>query len=122
MVEIEILIVRKPVDAATVAALAEGWHGTMVKGVADLDRNIIALGGDWHMDANNVLIADESKQHHLWGFNLYPDERGDNALEYISLINIRPSQGNRSMELEDEKLRKRIRTIIARLVPHLQLK
>lgn len=121
MADAEILIVREPVDEVAVAALADAWHGTLVKGVADLEREIIALGGDWHMDANNVLIEDGSEQKNLWGFNIYPDERGDSALEYISLINIRPKQGNRDMELLDETLRKRLRTVVTRLVPHLEI-
>ena len=121
MAEFEILIVREPIDASTLDALAKEWYGTMVKGVADLERGIIALGGDWHMDANNVLIGDESEQKNLWGFNVYPDERGDKALEYISLINIRPRQGNKKMELEDEKLRARIRSILKKLIPSIQL-
>ena len=121
MTDIEALIVREPIDDSTLRVLADAWHGTLVKGVTDLGRNVVALGGDWHMDANNVLIADGSEQQTVWGFNIYPDERGDAAIEYISLINIRPAQGNRSMELEDEVLRKRLRNIVARLVPHLEL-
>lgn len=121
MEDAEILIVRKPIDAAVLQALARAWYGTMVKGVADLEREIIALGGDWHMDANNVLLVDGSKQENLWGFNIYPDERGDKALEYTSLINIRPAQGNRVMELQDATLRQRIREIASHFMPHLGL-
>jgi len=33
-------------------------------------------------------------------------------IEYISLINIRPAQGNRSMEIQDASLRDAIKTII----------
>ncbi len=71
------------------------------------------------MDANNVLIADGSQQKHVWGFNIYPDERGDAAIEYISLINIRPAQGNRDMEIQDTDLRTTVRTLVSRLIPEL---
>lgn len=117
----EILIVREPVSEETLVSLAQSWHGTLLKGAADLGRGIVALGGDWHMDANNVLIADGSKQEDVWGFNIYPKERGDSALEYISLINIRPAQGNKAMELADKTLRTKIRNIVGTLVPHLGL-
>ena len=46
------------------------------------------------------LIKDGSSGRHVWGFNIYPEGR----LDFVSLINIRPAQGNRSMELEDEAL------------------
>ena len=121
MADLGIQIVREPVDAVQLEQLAAGWFGSMVKGVVDLEREIIALGGDWHMDANIVLMADGSDQRNVWGFNLYPDERGGPAIEHISLINIRPAQGNRGMELQDEQLRERARAIIGRLVPYLEL-
>lgn len=121
MADVEILIVREPIDASMLELLAKAWYGTMVKGVADIERGVVALGGDWHMDANNTLIAEESEQKNLWGFNVYPDERGDKALEYISLINIRPAQGNKKMELQDEALRARIRAILKELIPSIEL-
>ncbi len=61
------------------------------------------------MDANTRLIEDGSSQEDLWGFNIYPDETGDMAIEYTSLINIRPAQKNRSMEIESEDTRMAIR-------------
>jgi len=115
----EILIVKTPVDEHVLESLAEAWHKTLVKGAADVSRGVIALGGDWHMDANAVLLADGSSQQNVWGFNLYPEKRGDDAIEYISLINIRPAQGNREMELKDDALCAKIRALCERDVPHL---
>jgi len=117
----EILIVHKPVDKATLDALANEWHKTLVKGVADIKTGMIALGGEWHMDANTRLIAEGSEQQNLWGFNLYPTEKGDTAIEYTSLINIRPAQGNRSMELMDTEKRKAVHKVVALAVPFLEL-
>ncbi|MDP2594066.1 MAG: DUF5674 family protein [bacterium] len=117
----EILVAHEPIDEATLAELAQAWHRTFVKGVADLDRRIIALGGDWHMDANNRLIADGSRQENLWGFNIYPVERGDAAIEYNSVINIRPAQGNRAMEITSEELRVMVRAVVAPFIPYLGL-
>ena len=115
----DILIVREPISLADVQDLAQKWYGDMIKGVADVDKGIVALGGDWHIDANTILIADGSQQHNLWGFNIYVQERDDAALEYQSLINIRPAQGNRDMELQDVALRQKIRSIVATLVREL---
>jgi len=117
----EILIVRKPVDQETLDALANEWHQVLVKGVADISRAVIALGGEWHIDANNRLIADGSKQENLWGFNVYPKEKGNATIEYNSLINIRPLQGNRSMEIESEEIRNAVRKTVALAIPFLGL-
>ncbi len=121
MEEAEILIVREPITRARAQELAEKWHGTMVKGVADCRRGIVALGGEWHMDANICLIKDGSSPEDVWGFNVYPGETGEQALEYISLINIRPAQGNYDMELQHPELRGTIRELVQKHLPDLQL-
>ena len=117
----EIFVVHEPVDRETLNALTKKWHHTLVKGVADIKTGLVALGGEWHIDANNKLIEEGSEQKNLWGFNIYPKEKGDEAIEYNSLINIRPLQGNRSMELTDEETRKAIRKVVALAVPFLGL-
>ena len=117
----EILIIRGPINRETLEALALAWHITLVKGVADIKLGTVALGGEWHIDANNKLIEEGSEQKNLWGFNLYPKETGDVAIEYNSLINIRPLQGNRSMEIMSEETRKAVRKTVALAVPFLGL-
>ena len=117
----EIKILHEPIEEEEVRALARAWHQTLVKGVADVEREIIALGGEWHMDANVRLIEESSSQENLWGFNVYPDKKGTDALEFFSLINIRPAQGNREMELKDEGLREKIRTIVSTYIPFLEV-
>jgi len=117
----EILVVREPVDEETLGALAKAWHISLVKGVADIALGTVALGGEWHMDANNKLIEEGSEQKNLWGFNIYPKEKGDVAIEYTSLINIRPMQGNRSMEIMDEDIRNAVRKVVILAVPFLEL-
>lgn len=116
-----ILVVREPVSRETLEALARKWHHSLVKGVADIERGLVALGGEWHMDANAVLIEEGSEQRNLWGFNLYPDKSGEAAIGYISLINIRSAQGNRGMEIESEETRSAVRRAAALAVPFLGL-
>jgi hypothetical protein len=120
-VRMDILVVREPVDRETLLALAREWHHSLVKGVADISLGTVALGGEWHIDANNRLIEEGSEQKNLWGFNMYPDETGDAAIEYNSLINIRPMQGNRSMEIANEETRAAVRRAAAKAVPLLGL-
>lgn len=117
----KILIAREPIDEETLSALAKAWYGNLIKGVVDLNRGVVALGSEWHMDANVRLIEDGSLQENLWGFNIYPDEYGDAAIEYNSLINIRPTQQNRSMEIESDTVRTNVRETVARIIPFLGL-
>ncbi len=117
----DIIIVRDIADQKVLGDLADKWHKVLVKGVVDIEKGDVALGGEWHMDANNLLIANGSQQSNVWGFNIYQDETGEDALEYISLINIRPAQNNRSMEVEDELIREKMKEIIQKIVPYLEL-
>lgn len=117
----EILVVREPVNQETLDALAKEWHHSLVKGVADISLGTLALGGEWHMDANNRLIEAGSEQKNIWGFSIYPKEKGSAAIEYISLINIRPAQGNRGMEIGSEETRKAVRRVVALAIPFLGL-
>ncbi|HYO47763.1 MAG TPA: DUF5674 family protein [Gemmatimonadota bacterium] len=109
-------LVKDPIRRSELAALAEGGFGDMVKAVVDVRRGVMAIGGELHSDEEAALLDDGSEQKDLWGINLYPEEPGDAMIEYDSMINVRPSQGNRSREVEDETMRDAIRAIVARLV------
>jgi hypothetical protein len=117
----EILVTDKEVDMMKIKQLAKEWHETLVKGVADCKQGVLALGGEWHMDANNKLLENGSVQENLWGFNIYPQKIGNDALEYISLINIRPAQGNKDMELNDAELRYKIKLLVKKIIPELKI-
>ncbi|OHA21417.1 MAG: hypothetical protein A2849_00265 [Candidatus Taylorbacteria bacterium RIFCSPHIGHO2_01_FULL_51_15] len=106
-------IIEKPITRAEAKEIAKKFYVDMVKGVVDVKRQIIALGGEWHMDANTRLIAHGSKQPNIWGFNFYPDS---NHIAFTSLINIRPAQNNRRIEVENEALRKQMEEIIRKLI------
>lgn len=107
---------RNKITGKELEELAKEFYVEMVKGAADIERKIIALGGEWHIDANEVLIKDGSKQKDIWGFNIYLNKPREERLEYNSLINIRPNQGNQNMEIENEDIRNNISNIINELV------
>ena len=108
-----------PEDGITLQALrrlAAGRFGDMVKAVVDVSRGIMALDADLHADEEAALLASGSEQKNLWGINLYPDLGGEDWLEYDSMINLRPSSGNRSRGVVDPDLRERIRAVVDGLV------
>ena len=88
----------------------------MVKGVVDITKKIMALGGELHADEEAVLVEQGSEQKNLWGINLYPGKEGGDFIEFDSVINIRPSVGNRSRGVEDTGIQKKIIDIINSLV------
>jgi hypothetical protein len=109
-------IIRQPTTRARLATLAEAQFGDMIKAVVDVERRVMAIGGELHSDEEAALMEDGSAQEHLWGINLYPAEQGDAWIEFDSMINISPSRGNRSRNVEDSTLRDRIRQMVTGLV------
>lgn len=109
-------IVRQPITRADLAAIASRQFGDMVKAVVDLDRSVMAIGAELHSDEEAALIEDGSSQQVLWGINLYPAEQGENLVEFDSMINVRPSQGNRSRGVENSAVQERIRRVVLQLV------
>lgn len=111
-----IVVIDRPIDPARLRPLVEAWFGDMVKLVVDVRRALVAVGGELHADAEALLLDRGSQQVDLWGANYYPGLGVECCLEYTALINIRPSHGNRSMEVQDVAVRERIRTIVHELI------
>jgi hypothetical protein len=109
-------IVRSPITRADLQEMAAARFGDMVKAVVDTERAVVAVSGELHSDEEALLLEDGSRQVHLWGINLYPDETSADWIEFDSMINVRPSQNNRSRTVEDATIRARIREIVRQLV------
>jgi hypothetical protein len=109
-------IARDPLRRTELATIAEGQFGDMVKAVVDVRRRIIAIGGEMHSDEEAILLDDGSEQRDLWGINLYPAEAGADWIEFDSMINVRPGQGNRSRGVEDPQLMETIRKIVEAMI------
>ncbi len=87
--------------------------GSFVKVVVDIEREIISAGCELHVDCAEELMADGSLYVNLWGANVYPK---DKKIDFISLMNIRPADNNRSMDIENPVIKKRVEDIIKKLV------
>lgn len=112
----DIVILTEPISPEVLRALVDRFFEDMVKYVVDVERGVVAVGGELHSDAEVLLLEDGSRQRGLWGANYYPGRGSDECIEFTSLINIRPAEGNRSMELEDEQLRARVRELTFELI------
>lgn len=88
----------------------------MIKGVVDVGRSLLAVNAELHADLEAMLLESGSRQKDLWGINLYPDMDEEDFLEFDSLINIRPGQGNRSRGVEDPAIQQKIREVVAQWI------
>ena len=88
--------------------MAKDTFGDLVKAVIDVNKGLVAVDAELHSDLEALLLENGSKQENLWGINFYPEIQGNDFIEFDSMINMRPSQGNRSCGIESEELRKKI--------------
>ena len=96
--------------------LVPGRFRDFVKGVVDLRRGILLIDADMHADLEAILLAEGADQRDLWGINLYPQLGEPDWLEFDSMINLRPSFGNRSRGVDDPATRDAITALVGHLV------
>ena len=104
------------IEPSELRRLVDLFFEDMVKYVVDTNRGVAAVGGEMHADAEEALLEDGSRQPDLWGANYYPGRGREECIEYTSLINIRPAQDNRSMEIRDPAIRERVRDLTWALI------
>lgn len=92
--------------------MALNYFGDMVKAVADINKEILCVDAELYADMEQYLLSNGSQQSDLWGFNLFPDENGDDFIEFDSMINIRPYNNNRSRDVENQEIRNKIIEIV----------
>ncbi len=83
--------------------------GDYIKLAVDVARGVVAGGGEMHADCERALLDEGSRQDDVWGADWVPARR---LVLFGSLINIRPRQGNRSMEIQDPTLRARVDGVV----------
>jgi hypothetical protein len=101
-------ILKKVISNEELITIAEKGFGEMVKAVVDVESELIALDAELHSDLEAFLLEHGSDQNDLWGINYYPELDDDDFVEFDSMINIRPMQGNRSRSVEDESIQNKI--------------
>jgi len=109
-------IVDTSITLDELKAMAGDRFGDLVKAVVDIAASVMAIDGELHADEEALLLQQGSRQADLWGINIYPELAGKDRVEFDSIINIRPSQGNRSRGVDDPVIKEKIFQIVARLV------
>ncbi len=96
--------------------MSDRMFGGLVKAVVDIEKNIMVVDAAMHADEEKVLLESGSKQDDVWGINLYPELKGNDFIEFDSMINVRPRLNNFSRNIENKDLQKKIINIVNRLV------
>lgn len=80
-------------------------HDIYIKITIDIKQEIVAIGGEYHADAEKVLIENfNSKNSNIWGGG-YSITR--NEFRTDAMLNLKPNLGNNSMEIINAEARKK---------------
>lgn len=109
-------IVKDSINIEELCQMTGKMFGNLVKAVVDIEKEIMAIDAELHADEEHLLLENGSEQKNLWGINIYPEIKNDNWIEFDSMINLRPSQENRSRGVDNEEIRKKIIAIVNKLV------
>ena len=110
-------LVQDKISNKELKVMSEKMFDGLVKAVVDIEREIMVVDAEMHADQEEYLLQQGSEQKDLWGINFYPDEVGtEDWLEFDSMINLRPSQNNRSRRVENEETRNKITKVVEKLV------
>ena len=80
-----------------------------IKVAVDIERGVLAGGGEWHADCERVLLAQGSQPEKVWGAGYKPSSR---EVDFYSLINIRPRQNNPDQDILSAEVRQSVEKII----------
>ena len=109
-------ILQNPITEKELREMAQEHFGLFVKAVVDIRQGIVAIGGELHADGERLLIEAGSRQEDLWGINVYPDRPDRERIEFNSMINIRPSAGNLSRDVEHTAIREKIIAVTEKFI------
>ena len=113
----EIKIIKEPITRQELNKIAKERFGDLIKAAVDIEQEIMAVGGEFHMDEQIFLFEEAgSKQQNTWGINIYPEETGEKFIEFDSMINLKPNQGNRTRNIDNPDIRNKIVEIVNKLI------
>lgn len=110
-------LVHKSIALSELKKMSEKMFGGIVKAVVDVRQEIMMVDASMHADQEFVLLENGSQQGDLWGINLVPDKwTTPDFIVFDSMINLRPSWGNKSRGVDDPKVQDVIRKLVLKFV------
>lgn len=80
-------------------------YNDYIKTVIDVERNIMAIGGEFHIDCEEVLIQQGSKLENLYGGGYRVSTK---EVEYMAMSNFKPALNKTTYEVTDPTIRQRV--------------
>jgi len=109
-------IIREKTALDELKELAKEDYVSMIKAVIDIEKEIMAVGGELNADEEMLLLDDGSKQKDLWGINIEFEKPRSEWIVFDSLINVRPRNHNITRAIENPEIRQKIVEIVNKLV------
>lgn len=110
------LILTGPIEKQELQTMATKMFGNIVKAVVDIEREIVAIDAELHVDLAEMLVEQGSTNKNLWGVNVHPDATGDDWIEFDSMVNLKPQFGNRTRGVDDPVIREKITAILKPMI------
>lgn len=109
-------VLDEVIDKSELQKAQNIFEGPMVKAVVDLRRGIVAIDAEMHADLEQFLLGDGSEQDDLWGINLWYEDEGEDLVEFDSMINVRPRQGNMTRGVDDTERQRQILELVGKWI------
>jgi len=106
----------KKVKLSELEKMSEKMFGHLVKAVIDVEKERVVIDAEMHADQEKFMLDTGSEQGDLWGINIHPDKKGRDMIEFNSMINLRATQGNRSLSVEDPEIQEKIYKIMEKTI------
>lgn len=106
------ILLRRKATSDQITSLSTQYSG-YIKVVVDVKRKILVGGAERHADEEQMLLSDGSKQADLWGGGIDWETK---EIDYNSMINLRPNQGNPSRDIMDVSVRNKFDAVLRELL------
>lgn len=103
-----VVVIQDKVAKPDIKVASEDY-GDYVKVAVDVKKGAMAIGGEWHADAERELIKLGSRQEDIWGGGVNSKNR---KVDYNALINIRPNKDNDSMEIINQSIKDKFAEVV----------
>ena len=112
-----VVTLKNKISISELKEMAKNMFGNLVKAATDIKREIMVIDGELHSDEELLLTEGGSERQDVWGIILYPDFfETEKFVEFDSMINIKPSLGNRSRGIDSAEIRNRLLEVVEKLI------
>lgn len=118
MYEIHMKLIKDTISLSELKKMSEEMFDGIVKAVVDIKKEIMMVDAPMHADQESALLTMGSEQGDLWGINLHPFEDKEHFIEFDSMINLRPSWGNKTRGVDNSTTQEQIKRIVDKLVKY----